>query len=293
MVMKKFVKKALAASVAAVTSLGTGAVWATAQDEVDKQVAKLLGDAVAKRVASAVIAEQTAGAAAGGLNNVYASYGRNTVGFNAGGVNSTSNTDILVGGYDRNLTDKLVLGAAVNGSRTSTSNNTGVAAAGFSGSGIQPYAAYVFTKNFFVIGKLTYGEGSGGGTSVNFNGGGISLNGLGRWDNFVLKGRAEVNGSRARSTTAGLTTNSNSTSTALDGEAGYFFQPNLYGFVGYQATNASTANSRSDYARIGLEYSINKDAAVSVSYEGKVGDNQPTGTSFSANTWTIAGRIRF
>lgn len=288
----KIVKKALATSIAAMTSLGSGAVWATAQEEVDKQVAKLLGDAVAKRIASAVL-DQTTGAAAGGLNNVYALYGRNTVGFNAAGGSSTSKTDFLIGGYDRNLTDKLVLGASVNGSRTGTSNNTGVAAAGFSSSGIQPYAAYVFTKNFFVIGKLTYGEGSGGGTSSKSNGGGISLNGLGRWDNFVLKGRVEGNGTRMQSTTAGLTTSTNSTSTAVDGEAGYFFQPNLYGFVGYQATNASTANSRSDYARIGLEYSINKDAAVSVSYEGKVSDNQPTGTSVSVNTWVIAGRIRF
>lgn len=288
----RFNKKIVVLAIASLSTVGSGAVWATAQDEVDKQVAKLLADAVARRVASTLV-EAQGGATASEVNNAYGSYGRNNIGFTAAGTTTNSKTDIGVGGYDRALTKDWLLGAAVNGSRTSSSSSTGVAVAGFSSTGISPYVSYIVNNNFYITGKLGYTSGSTTGTTVKSNSAGVSFNGIGKWTNFVLKGRLELTGARSDSTTAGLTTRTNSSSNAVDVEAGYFFQPNLYGYLGTQFTSSNQPNSAASYARVGLEYNVNKVASIGTSYEGKVRDNQPSGTSFSSNTWSIYGRIAF
>lgn len=288
----RFNKKLLVVAMATMATLGTGAAWGTAQDEVDKQVAKLLADAVSRRVASTLVQAQS-GTVSSEANNAYGSYSRNNIGFSAAGTTTNSKTDLGIGGYDRALTKDWILGAAVNGSRTSSSSSTGVAIAGFSATGITPYASYIVNNNFYLTGKLGFNRGSTTGTTTSASSVGLSFNGVGKWDNLVLKGRLELTGQRADSSTAGVTTRTNSSSSALDGEAGYYFQPNLYGYIGAQFSTSNQPNSAASYARLGLEYNVNKYAAIGTSYEGKVKDNQPTGTSFSSNTWSIYGRIAF
>ena len=287
-------KKVLAGAVAAIFVTGSSAVFATAQDEVDKQVAKLLGDAISKRVAATVLQQQAgSGASLSEPNNIYGSYSRLRSDFSSAGFTTSSRTNIYVGGYDRSLSDKLILGAAINGGDTGSSSNAGIAIAGSDFSGIQPYVSYLFTNSFFVIANANYSRFSTTGASGTSSGGGITLNGVQRFDNFILKGRVGVSGTRSDFTTAGLTTKTSSTGYSGDLEGGYYFMPTLYGFVGVQVTGSNKPNSEASYARIGLEQALGTSAAVSVTYEGQAGNNLPTGTSAKSNTWTLAARIRF
>jgi hypothetical protein len=286
--------KLLSGVVAGVLALSSSAAFATAQDEVDKQVAKMLADAITKRVAATVVAKPTAAVGAQvEPNSAYGSYSNLRSGFTTAALKTDSRTNIFIGGYDRSLSDKLILGAAANGGDTSNTLSTGVASPDSNFTGIQPYLAYIFTENFFVIANAGFSRFSTTGTDGDTTSYGLSLNAAKRFEDFVLKGRLEGGGSRGSFTTAGVTTSSSTTQHKGDIEAGFFFAPTLYGYVGYQATGTNKANSNTNYARIGLEHNVNKNAAVALGYESMVNDSLPAGTSMTAKTWTLSARIKF
>jgi hypothetical protein len=314
---KKILVRAMLGLVLAVAA---GTSYANSQDEVDKQISKLIGDAVSARVSSKVLdsAFTQSGSAKTEPNNVWASYTRINVDFStagaAAGTPNSFHTNAYVAGYDRDLTDNLVAGAAVSYSSTDNSGGTSW--------GIQPYLSYLFSNSVFGIIKGGYTR-SDFDSNVAFPGGsqisnsktdsyswGVSLNGLYKAGDWAAKGRVEVGSSRSDTSTTSVlsctpailnfcpstsatSSSSGSTSYIGDGELDYYFSQGFYGFAGVQLSDTNKSNSYASYGRIGLEKEISKGAAISAKYEGKINDNQPSGTNFKVNTFTIAIRARF
>lgn len=256
----------------------SGSAWADAQEEVNKQIAKLIGDAVSSRIAVSV-----APSAQGQLpNNVWASYSRLTVDPDG---SSSIGTDIGVVGYDREYSKDWVFGAAL-----SYNNSNKFDADGWS---IEPYAAYRINKEFFVVARAGYAEfdfdgGSGDATGVAF-----SLNGIHNFDKVYGQWRAEIGFSESDTQVGGINSSSSQTSYTGDGELGYRFGDGLKGFVGLQLSDTNRKDSYFAYARIGLEKEIGRDAAISAKYERMVDDDLPSGVGMSVDTFTIAARLRF
>ena len=269
---------------AAILAAFSSAAFSTAQEEVDKQIAKLISDAISSRVSASVVS-QTGAAMPSEPNNIWGSYGRAKIDFSAAGFSSNSRTNIYVGGYDRDITNSLILGASLSAS--DTNNNGGKSW------GISPYLAYKFTNSFFGIATYSYSRTDFTGGNSDSNSLGASLNFVHRAGDFLVKGRVGITGGESKTNTVGFSTRSSSTSYVGDAEAGYFFVPGLYGFVGLQASDTNKSNGYNLFGRIGIEKEFNKNAAVSLRYEAKTDDNQPGGTSVKIDTWTLAARFRF
>ncbi len=279
------------------------------QEEVNKQIAKLIGDAISSRVSARALdaAAGRPGAAGAEKNALWGSYTRINADFSGGaggaGISSDTSTNAYVAGYDRELTNNLIFGASVNYADTSGSSLTTTPAVPaippfFAGipatttvtnndshsKGISPYLTYLFTPNVFGILRLNYTDFSGG----ESYGAAISINGVHRAGDFVARGRLELGSTHSKA--AGTT--SNATNYSGDAEAGYFFTPAVYGHVGLQLSDSNQSNSYAAYARVGIEAQINKSSAVSLKYERKVDDNATFG-NFKVDSVTLAFRLRF
>lgn len=256
----------------------SGSAWADAQEEVNKQIAKLIGDAVSSRIATSI----TPSAQSQLPNNVWASYSRLTVDPEG---SSSIGTDIGVVGYDRDYSKDWVFGAAL-----SYNNSNKFDADGW---GIAPYAAYRFNKQIFAVVRAGYGEFDFDGGSGDITNVALSLNGIHNFDKVYGQWRAEIGFSDADVKAGGVNSSSSATNYIGDGELGYRFGDGFKGFVGLQLSDTNRPDSYFAFARIGLEKEIGKDAAISAKYERKVDDDLPRGADMSVDTFTIAARLRF
>jgi hypothetical protein len=284
-----------------------------AQEEVDKQVAKLIGDAISSRVAAR--AAEDAGAE---KNSLWGSYTRLKVDLPAfpGTPAIDSKSDVGIVGYDREISQQWLAGVSASYSDTSGFDSNSWS--------VSPYLAYRFTPALFAIGSLTYGRsefststptglGSVATTSGDTEawGAALSLNGLYRSNNWLAKGRAEVSWTRSESDTgtfvpastftlpfggaivvpAFATTSSSTDHTtrgSLDGEVGYLFGPGWYGYGGLQASVTDSSDSYQLFGRLGLEYRFAKTASFGVKYEQKIDDN----ANFDIDVYSFTAVLR-
>ena len=257
----------------------SGSVWADAQEEVNKQIAKLIGDAVSTRVSSTTSPAQ---AAAQLPNNAWGSYSRLSV--DPDGASSIG-TDILVGGYDRDLSKDWVAGVALSYNRSNK-----FSADGWS---LSPYIAYRFNNEIFGVVRAGYSEFDARGSHGDSMSVAGSVNGIHRFGNMYGQWRAEIGFSDTDSKAAGRNSHSSSTSYIGDGELGYYFADGLKGFAGLQLSDTNRQNSYNAFVRLGLEKELGKTAAISAKYETKVDDNSPSRGGYSIDVFTIAARVRF
>lgn len=269
----KIVKSGLVA-----VALASGSVCADTQDEVNKQVAKLIGDAVSTRVSTTAAGEPGLKAP----NNVWGSYSRLYVDPRG---ESRIGTDISVVGYDRDLGKDWTVGVALSYNDTSRFHSHGW--------DLSPYVAYRFTNSIFGVARADFTTFGAPGISGHGNGGAASINGAHNFGNLYAKWRLEMGASEFDSRSGGITTTSSSTKYIGDGEVGYRFGWGLTGYAGLQVSDTNREDSYATYARIGLEKELAKDAAVSVKYERKIDDDVPSDLRYSVDVFTIAARFRF
>ncbi len=284
-------KNIAATTLAVFLATASSVAFADAQEEVNKQVAKLIGDAISNRVSARALDGAALGQrpAAAEKNALWGSYTRLRVDF----TGIESRTNVYIAGYDRDLTENIILGASVDYSDTGTSGTLlGAFNSDSHGKGISPYLTYLFNKNIFGIVRVNYSEFSGGGVRTESYGAAASLNGVHRMGDLVARGRLELGTSRSDSGALGGGKQS-TTNYSGDGELGYYFTPAVYGHVGLQLSESDSPNSYNASARIGIESNINRTTAVSLKYERKVDDNAPAGANFKVDSFTLALRLRF
>jgi hypothetical protein len=302
-------KRILFRAVAVVLTLGSSTAFAAAgdpQDEVNKQVGKLLGDAISKRVAGKVDEKTTPATVAGGdLNNIYGSLTNAPSKFTTATSTTDSKTDIYLGGYDRSVNKDIAIGIAVaTGKFRSDVSGAGAGNTQATFDAVRPYLSYLITDNFFVVGNtgvlsLT-GKSPTAGFYATATQSTLSFNGLKRFGDILLKGnisRIVTEIDFSSTTAAGVTTRSksNSNATGLDLEGGYFFNPSLYGFAGATTSTSDDANTNSNAvnARIGFDYQIDKKSSVGLSYDTQIGDNSAPGTTAKSYSLSLSARLRF
>ena len=260
--------------------IGSGSAFADTQEEVNKQISKLIGDAVSSRVSTSA-----AGVAAPLPNNVWGTY--SNLGINADGMGIHS--DIAVVGYDREINSNITVGAAFSASRTAKFNADGWS--------IAPYLAYRFNGPLFAVVRANYSDGtsSDSGTHTHFTGDGLaaSLNGVHTFDKVYLQWRGEIAGVESKASSAGTSTHSSSTLYTADGEVGHRYDNGLKIFAGLQLGTSNQPDSYAAYARIGLEKALGKEGSINAKYETKVDDNLPHGTNFRVDTISVGAQLRF
>lgn len=255
----------------------SGMAWADTQEEVNKQVAKLIGDAISARTAA------TSEASAAQLpNNIWGSYSRLRV--DPEGASSVG-TDIGTVGYDRDLSKDWILGVAL-----SYNNSNRMNADGWS---VSPYAAYRFNQTIFGVVRLGYSEFDARGSSGDSTSVAASLNGVHRFGNWYGQWRAEVGFSDTDTSAAGVHSSTSATSYIGDGELGYHFGSGFKGFAGLQLSDTNRKDSYNAFFRVGVEKELSKDAAISARYERKVDDDLPSNGGVKVDVFTIAARVRF
>ena len=247
-----------------------------AQKEVDKQIAKLIGDAVSARVAAqtVAIADALKTAERPNENNAWASY--SSIHIDIPDVPSTRTATYLVG-YDRTFNPKTIGGISF-------------ATADTSGSDIKywstsPYLAYTFTDSLFTILKGTYAESKFNGKKTHAYGVDVSLNGINRYGNLISKWRAGIGRTEPQDgdgTTIG----------SADFELGYDFGSGMIAFAGLQASTTDKSSTYQLSARAGVEKQFGKNSAVTLKYEQKVDDNYGF-SGVDVYVVTLAVRIGF
>lgn len=279
--MKK-IKKIIGLAIVSTLLASVSARADQEQDEVNKQIAKLIGDAISTRVAADAAPESNGKPP----NSAYGDYSH--IGVHVSGF--SSNTNLILGGYDREITPNLVLGAAVTYNHTGSSNVDAWS--------ITPYAAYRFNESFFAIGRIGYSETNGDNFDSHATSVAASINGVHDFGSAYVQGRLEIGGNESRTKTSspffGNSSTSNRTTTYTgDAEVGYHFEEGLKGFAGLQLQSSDEKNSYEAFARVGLEKEFNKTAAVGIKYETNVDDNLPSNTNLRINVFSINGRILF
>lgn len=253
-----------------------------AQEEVDKNVARLFSAAISSRIASEVTSEN--GSMPAERNGIWGSYSRIGIDLSGTGFSVKTRTNVYIGGYDRDVTDSSIVGVALNAAHTNFADAKSW--------GISPYLAYKFTNSFFAIATYSY-------TNIDFTGGGGkshslagSLNYVHRAGDFLFKGRAQIVGVESKVNSGGSSSKSSDIGSIGDAEAGYFFAPDVYGFAGLQA-GGSKESPLTLFARLGIEKEFSKNSTASLRYETLVHDREAGGISVKVNIWTLAARFRF
>lgn len=260
----------------------SNSAFAQSQDEVNKQIAKLIGEAISARVATSIEAK---GPGKKAQNSVYGSYSFIDTEFSG----TNSDTDLYLLGYDRDITSKIVIGAALNHSRTDLNQN----ASDFKSTGIDPYLTYLFNENIFAIFRIGYSVGDGAGIDINTKSIAASLNGVHKLnDNIYSQWRLEVSDSETEIKAFGFTTKSSALNYLGDVELGYRASNGFKAFIG---TNVSISNSSDSYSadvKAGIEKELSRDAAIQLKYSRSFDDNI-SGANLKQQTFTIAARLRF
>ena len=291
--MKKNLQKLLVTALTVFVAVGASSVTfaQNTQDEVNKQIAKLIGDAISSRVSARALDASAPGQKSSGteLNALWGTYTRLNIDFTGGDVR----TNVFVGGYDRDVTQNFIAGASVNYADSSGTFFVPPTVFTFDShsKGISPYLSYMFTKNIFGTLKADYSESSGGGTRTESYGIGAELGGVYRTGDLVAKGRLGIGTSRSDS--GGIGGKQSTTNYSGDGELGYYFTPTVYGLVGLQLSESDSPNSYQASARVGISANVSRTATLSATYERKVDDNAPAGVDFKVNSFTVGLRVRF
>ena len=296
----------LASSMAVFSSLA----FADAQEEVNKQIAKLISGAITERIGSSLVSTPTTAKRTGveDPNNLWGSYTNTAVSFSGAGattgLSTTSNTGIFLAGYDRDLGGGWMAGASATSFTMSTYN--------YRGWRVSPYAAYNFSDSLFAKATTSLGHGETGysTTTSRFSaqsdmyGLGLALGTIHKWDAYVLKGEAGVDASHTKMSTisttvpGGVTTNrsieNGGSIWKLDGEASRTFGAGYNAFAGATWSRSKGANQPySIHARAGLDKEIAKGSRVTFTYDTKVADNVSGGTKIKIDNYTISANYRF
>lgn len=260
-----------------------------AQEEINKQIAKLTSDAISARLAGAAVAAARGTAPAAPLpNNAWASYTYSRLKFDIPSFGtSTFNTDIGLLGYDRDVSPTTTVGVAINGAKTRHQSGNFY--------GLSPYLAYRFSERYFTILRLNYGR-------IDFDGGhgdsygvGASLNAVHPVNEaLLLKGEAGINYSYSKTRVSGFSSDStDSFGWNLTGDASYLLGSEWSGVVGLSANGTNKSNSSSLSGNVGVEKIFGQDGAVSFKYETRLADDAPDGVDLKVHNFTLALRWRF
>lgn len=268
-----------------------------AQKEVDKQVAKAISDAISARVTTQVVTDTATSVPA---RNVWVSGGQVMVESSAFDLAVPA----LIGGWDRDVRGKQLVGASLSLSRLDDTIGFGAAAVDIESTTLSfsPYIAFLLSPNYFITTKASVGftVGStkssfriGGNTTtsetdiftVNYGVGG-AFNALYRPGNFVLKGAARVDLSAFSSSSStdtetrnsagqtvccsSYTSDSNSDSSVsygFDGEAGVLIGSRSYLFAAYQWTDSTESGAEAQtFMNIGFEQKIGRNSGLGFKY---------------------------
>lgn len=269
---------------------------ADAQEEINKQIAKLTSDAISARLTGVAAAAAPGTPSAAKVNNAWGSYTNLGVEFSAPNTpGGASTTDIALLGYDRDVSKTTTLGVALNTANTRRASGDSW--------GISPYLAYRFSEHYFAIGRLNYSHGSG---SAKFDsyGLGASLNTLQPIGDFLLKGEAGLFFSHSKVRTpafsspgvpgiAASTRRDDTLGWNLTGDASYRFGSGWSGFIGLSANGADEAHTASLSGNVGIEKAFGTDGAVMLKYDTRLADDAPSGTDIEVRAVTLALRWRF
>jgi hypothetical protein len=298
-------KKGLAAGIVLLAlGLVPGIVFAQgdeAQKEVDKQVAKAISDAISARVTTQVVTDTATSVPP---NNIWISGGQVMV----TGSGFDLSVPAIIGGWDRDVRGKQLVGASVSLSRFDDTIrvggfNTDIESTSLS---FSPYIAFLLSPNYFVVTKASVGFTTSSTESrstvsgftttsesdtftVNYGVGG-SFNGLFRPGNFVLKGAARVDlnayssstssdsetrnssGSLVGFSSSSTSDSDSSVSYGFDGEAGVLIGSRSYLFAAYQWTDSTESGSEAQtFLNIGFEQKIGRDAGLGIKYGTSLG----------------------
>lgn len=288
----------MAASALAVSNSAKAQTTQEISEEVNKQIARLISASIANRIGDTVTSPDKA-EKAGEANSAWASYTNLNLSGSSGGTSSSFHPNIYMAGYGRQLSKELSLGIAVEHDRLST-NIVGTSLE-MRGTSISPYIAYTFTPNVFAVGTLRRSDGTADiGSPVNIKldfegvGYGVSVNGIGKFDNLSLKGKAGIDANEAKVTVAGASAKGTATSYSLDGELDYDFSPQIRGLAGIAFDSTNRPNTDKTSARLGIEYSFSKTTALSLKYDRVVSMDKPLGIdNFKIDSWTLGFRTAF
>lgn len=274
-----------------------------AQKEVDKQVAKAISDAISARVTTQVVTDPATSAPE---KNIWVSGGQVMVKSSAFDLSVPA----IIGGWDRDVRGKQLVGASLSLSRFDDTIGAGVGAVDIESTSLSfsPYIAFLLSPNYFITTKASVGFTTstsdsrftfGGNTTtsetdtftVNYGVGG-SFNGLFRPGNFVLKGAARVdlnayssssstdtetrNSSGAVVCCSSYTTNSDSDSSVsygFDGEAGVLIGSRSYLYAAYQWTDSTESGAEAQtFMNIGFEQKIGRNSGLGFKYGTSLGN---------------------
>lgn len=271
-----------------------------AQEEINKQIAKLTSDAISARLVGvqAGVLRAAGAAAAQKPNNAWGSYTNFRLKFSSdmddglgGSVRSSDSftTDVGVLGYDRDLSRDTTVGVALDTAKTRHESGNSW--------GLSPYLAYRFSEHYFAIAKFRYGRFEGGGAKADSYSLGGSLNTVQPFGDWTFRGEAGLASThtktRIKLPDMSSSDSDNVWSWNLNGQGDYRFGDGWMAFAGLSANGSDESHSTSLSASAGVEKAFNTDGAVQLKYETKVADNLQAGTDIKTRAVTVSLRWRF
>lgn len=260
-------------------SVGSTSSWADqTQDEIDKQVAKIVADALSARV-GATVAAITSVAKEGPIpdNSAWGNYTRLRI---SGDSFPTSNTNLYIVGYDRTLSRDWIAGVSAAVPDTEKSDTRSFT--------VTPYAGYIISPNLFAIFSPTYSEARikvAGTPTFKTHSYGVSgsLNAQYQSGPLTVKGRAGLNWSESSSNSQ----TEDITGGTLAVDVSYAVGPSTRLFGGVQMPMSFSPSSvLSIFGSVGVEQMFTRNLSVSLSYDRKFADD--TGASSKTNVESIA-----
>lgn len=280
-----YVQKLRAVFATAAVLVMTGAHAQSPTDEAQKQVSNLLSSAINSRVAAKLQTQDRQDDVAwGGLTHLNVK---------VAGISAGSN--LAMAGYDRQVSDKLIVGASLNTFNLVRMNSLDYFNSDFRANGLSLYGAYLINQNFFLVADYSRTDAklnAGGDLKMGVDSFTLSANGQMNFDKISLRGRLGYVYTDMSIRTGGTRTNIDADGYRADGEVGYNFTPEVRGFVGLQYNTAAKANSDIVLARIGLEHQLAKNASIQGKYERMVYDNVVI-PGLMIESFSINGRLSF
>jgi hypothetical protein len=280
-------------------SWSTPAAAQSAEEEVAKQTARLISDAIAKRVGDDVDVIYAAPGSQGMvaesadmLNTVWGTLTYNRVDFD-GGFGGSSGVDIFLGtvGFDHRF-DNFIPGISVTGAYANVDQTTGSSL----GATVSPYLGYIVNDWFFLNGLVGVSMSNadiGGGDSDSL---GVfteeDANAVWHSGNWLVTGKAGHRFRHSRDHEDGFgSTDSDANTLLAGGKAGYRIDPVLLPYVGAQYEYNFNVDAPDDdfvYLTVGFAMQAAPDFSMDLSGQAEVLDDETT--SYNV-TWQ--GRFQF
>ena len=288
-----------AGALMALCGWSTPAAAQSAEEEVAKQTARLISNAIAERVGDDVEVVYAAPGTQGMvtessdmLNTVWGTMTYNRVDFD-GGFGGSSGVDIFLGtvGYDHRF-DNFIPGISVTGAYANVDQTTGSSA----GATVSPYLGYIVNDWFFLNGLVGVSMSNadiGGGDSDSV---GVfteeDANAVWHSGNWLVTGKAGHRFRHSRDHEDGFgSTDSDANTVLVGGKVGYRVDHVLLPYVGAQYEYNFNVDAPDDdfvYLTVGFAMQAAPDFSMDLSGQAEVLDDETT--SYNV-TWQ--GRFQF